>query len=109
VTDDRTFLQHILQAIDRIAQYTSEGEAAFLDDTMIQDAVIRNLEVIGEAVKNLSSETSSLHDDIPWRRMAGMRDRVIHGYFHVNLRLVWNVVETDLPRLRNRIKVMKES
>lgn len=109
MTDDRAFLQHILQAIDRIARYTSEGEDAFLDDTMIQDAVIRNLEVIGEAVKNLSSETRSMHDDIPWRRMAGMRDRVIHGYFHVNLRLVWNVVETDLPRLRNRIKLVKDS
>ena len=103
------FLHHMMKAIDRIAVYTSQGKRTFLDDSMIQDAVIRNLEVIGEAVKNLSPKIRSRHDDIPWRKISGMRDRVIHGYFHVNLRLVWNVVSSDLPPLRNRIKLMRDS
>ena len=102
------YLEHILQAIDRIAEYTSRGEETFRAEPMVQDAVIRNLEVIGEAVKNLSPDLRALHDDVPWRQIAAMRDRMIHGYFHVNLELVWSVVQKDIPPLRNRMKLLLE-
>ena len=69
--------------------YVSGGREAFLADTMIQDAVIRNLEVIGEAVKNLSSELRVQHPDVPWTRIAGMRDVLIHEYFGVRVETVW--------------------
>jgi uncharacterized protein with HEPN domain len=84
-------------AIARIESYVSGGHAAFLADTMIQDAVIRNLEVIGEAVKNLSSELRVQHPDVPWTRIAGMRDVLIHEYFGVRVQTVWAAVENRLP------------
>lgn len=76
--DDRVYLRHIRDAITRIESYVGGGREAFLADNMIQDAVIRNLEVIGEAVKNLSSDLRAQHPDIPWTRIAGMRDVLIH-------------------------------
>ena len=70
---------------------------------MIQDAVIRTLEVMGEAVRKVPESTRSAHPEIPWRQIAGTRDRVIHGYFTVDLGIVWEIVETELPSLRERL------
>jgi len=70
---------------------------------MVQDAVIRNLEIIGEAVKHLTEQTRSKHPDIPWAAIAGMRDRLIHDYFHVDLNIAWDVVENDLETLRGTL------
>jgi uncharacterized protein with HEPN domain len=99
VKDDRIYLRHILEAIHDIQQYASVGRDGFMADTMRQDALIRKLEVIGEAVKNLSDATKERQPEIPWRRIAGMRDRLTHDYFGVDLALVWISVERDLPRL----------
>ncbi len=71
---------------------------------MIQDAVIRNLEIIGEAVKNLSADLRDRHPDIPWGRIAGLRDVLIHQYFGVRLQTVWNAVENRLPELKGHIE-----
>ena len=71
-----------------------------------QDAVVRNLEIIGEAVKRLSPDLTGAHSDVPWRQIAGMRDKLIHDYFGVDLDLVWAVVEQELPTLRTRIAAM---
>ncbi len=90
---------HILDSIARIERYTEAGKNAFLADTLIQDAVLRNLEVIGEAVKQLSEEARAAAPEILWRRIAGMRDKLIHDYLGVSLELVWGVVERELPRL----------
>ena len=97
--DDRVYLQHIRDAISRILSYTASGREAFLATPQAQDAVIRNLEIIGEAVKHLSAELRQQHPDIPWKRIAGMRDEMIHEYFGVDLRIVWNVIEQHLPVL----------
>jgi uncharacterized protein with HEPN domain len=78
VKDDRVYLEHIRDALDDIATYTSIGRAAFFDDRMRQDATLRKLEVVGQAVKNPSEETRSKRSDIPWKQIAGMRDKVIH-------------------------------
>jgi uncharacterized protein with HEPN domain len=72
-------------------------------DARTQDAVIRNLEVMGEAVKNLSESLKARHAEIPWRRIAGMRDKMIHEYFGVNLQLVWDAIEHEVPRLKEKI------
>lgn len=103
---DRIYLLHIWDAIQRISEYTAEGKGAFLSSPMIQDAVVRNLEIIGEAVKNLSDSLKASHGNIPWKSIAGMRDKVIHEYFGVNLELVWEAVERDLPELRVAIYSM---
>lgn len=101
--NDRVYLEHILEAIGDIQQYTADGHNGFLSDRMQQDAVIRKLQVIGEAVKNLSDATTAAHPYVPWRRIAGMRDRLTHAYFGVDLALVWVVVDTQLPSLRDAV------
>ena len=102
--DDRIYLQHIRDAISRIVSYTAGGREAFLATPQAQDAVIRNLEIIGEAVKHLSPDLRQQHPDIPWKQIAGMRDEMIHEYFGVDVAIVWKVVERHLPTLRQTIE-----
>jgi uncharacterized protein with HEPN domain len=104
VKDDRVYLAHIRDAIGRIDAYTSGGRDRFFAETVVQDAVIRNLEVIGEAVKCLSDEARSACPDVPWKPIAGMRDVLIHHYFGVKLETVWQVVIEHLPPLRERVE-----
>jgi uncharacterized protein with HEPN domain len=104
--DPQVYLLHIRDATERVLRYTAEGKSAFLADPKTQDAVVRNLEIIGEAVKNLPDLLKAGHPDIPWKQMAGMRDKVIHEYFGVNLQLVWEVVERELPALRQKIEMI---
>ena len=101
--DDRVYLGHIRDAIHDIEEYTAGGRDAFMSDRMRQDAVIRKLEIIGEAVKHLVEETTQRRPDIPWKRIAGMRDRLTHDYFGVDLALVWTAVERDVPQLRSAV------
>jgi uncharacterized protein with HEPN domain len=103
VKDDRAYLLHVRDAIDAVLAYTTGGRAQFFTDRKTQDAVIRNLEIIGEAVKHLSEDVTSAHPDVPWRQIAGMRDKLVHDYFGVDLELVWQVVEQELPSLRARV------
>jgi len=101
---DQLFLRHMLGAIDDIAQFTAEGKTVFMADRKTQSAVVRQLEIIGEAVKNLSSEMTASAPAVPWRLIAGTRDRLIHAYFSVNLDAVWAMVEQDLPALRRNVE-----
>ena len=87
----------------RIAEYTAGGEQQFLASRLIQDGVVRNLEVIGEATKNLSTELREANPAIPWRQIAGMRDVLIHDYLKVNLSRVWLTVFTDLHDRRTTV------
>ena len=102
--DDRAYLEHIRDALADIATYTSAGRDAFFDERIRQDATLRKLEVIGQAVKNLSEESKSRRPQIPWKQIAGMSDKVIHDYFGVNLEIVWAVVEKDLPQLERAVR-----
>lgn len=85
---DVAYLSHIRDAARRIQDYTRDGQEAFMASTLIQDAVIRNLEIIGEATKALSPVFRKQHPNIPWSSMAGMRDVLIHGYMGVDLKIV---------------------
>jgi uncharacterized protein with HEPN domain len=95
--DPRVYLAHILECAEKVRRYIAAGEETFQRDTMIQDAVIRNFEVIGEAVKRLPEEYRIQHPEIPWRLMAGFRDVLIHGYEGVDLKRVWLVATKELP------------
>lgn len=106
--DERAYLLHVLEAVDAILEYTADGRAAFFADRKTRDAVIRNVEIIGQAVKGLSDRTRALQPDVPWRRIAGMRDKLIHEYFGVDLALVWDVVERELPALRPQVEALIE-
>ena len=98
---DVTLVQDILEAIDRISRYTAGlSYTVFVDDTLIQDAVVRNLEIIGEAVKALSPDFRKKRKNVRWQDIAGMRDRLIHDYAGVNWEIVWDVVQTKLPELK---------
>ena len=104
--DDRFYLLHIRDALADLRTYTATGRDAFFGERMRQDGVIRKLEVIGEAVKGLSAETRARCPEVPWRQIAGMRDKMIHEYFGVNLELVWAVVARDLPGLEQAVAVL---
>ncbi|EDX77630.1 conserved hypothetical protein [Coleofasciculus chthonoplastes PCC 7420] len=97
------YLSNISECIGNIETYTKEGKTAFFQNRMMQDAVIRNLEIIGEATKRLSPEIRNQYPDIPWRQIAGLRDVLIHDYLRVDLEEVWRIVEINLPDLKTRI------
>ena len=101
---DRLYLGHILEAIAAIESFTSDGRAEFLRDLKTQSAVVRQLEIIGEAVKNLSAQLTAREMSVPWRLIAGSRDRLIHAYFKVDLEAVWAMVEQDLPALKANVR-----
>jgi len=102
--DERVYLQHILDAIARIDEYlTGIDEDNFHQIHLVQDGVIRQLEIIGEATKQVSPETRSQYPQIPWQDVAGMRDKLIHHYFGVDLNTVWLTVKEDLPSLKETV------
>ena len=103
------YLEHIVEAIERVQRYTtSMTEQGFLQDEMTQDAVVRNIEVIGEAAKNIQQvdpDVSSKHAEIPWQVMYAMRNRLSHGYDTIDYEIVWNLIQNDLPNLHRLVKV----
>ena len=101
--DDKVFLQNILECIVKIEKYTNSGKEEFMSSDLIQDAVIRNLEIVGEATKRVSQRIKEQHQEIPWRQMAGLRDVLIHDYMGISLKIVWNVVLNELPQLKVKI------
>jgi len=102
--DDTVYLRHIFDAIKKVEEYTTGmNEESFFASDKTQDAVIRQLEIIGEATKRITINTRSNHGGIPWKDMAGMRDKLIHDYFGVDINAVWQTVEEDLPFLKNEV------
>lgn len=101
--DDRLYLEHLREAIDKIAAYTANGREDFFHNPMMQDAVIRNFEIIGEAVKRLSESPKVKFPGVPWRRVAGFRDVLIHDYMGVDATEVWNIIQNHLPTLRQAV------
>ncbi|WP_454724609.1 MULTISPECIES: HepT-like ribonuclease domain-containing protein [Cupriavidus] len=107
------YLEHILQAIDRISRYTKEmDQLVFLGNEMAQDAVIRNIEIIGEASHNIEDhypEFAAAHPELPLAFAYQMRNAVAHGYFAVDLEIVWKTLQNDLPGLRRQVEISRQS
>ena len=102
---DKEFLLDMIEAIKRIELYTNElSYQDFLEKIETQDAVVRNFEIIGEAVKNISKKMKTLYNNVQWKEIAGMRDKVIHFYFGVNWDIVWKAAKDDLPQLKEKIE-----
>lgn len=104
------FLYDILESIRRIEYYTKNITfEELLKDIMIQDAVVRNIEIIGEAVKNIPEEFKKKYNKLEWKKIAGMRDKIIHFYFGVSLEVVWKSIKEKLPSFKQEIeKIIKE-
>ncbi|MHA1210214.1 MAG: HepT-like ribonuclease domain-containing protein [Candidatus Freyarchaeota archaeon] len=113
--DYKLFLRDIIQAMESIEKFV-EGMSyeEFREDDKTSSAVIRKFEVIGEATKNIPKGVRNKHPEIPWKRMAGMRDRLIHGYFTIDHKLVWNAIKLEIPDLKPKLqelltKLVKEA
>lgn len=102
-------MRHILDAVSRIEEYTKEIEYKnFMENHLVQDGVIRQIEIIGEATKRLSDKTRDNYPDVPWKDMTGMRDKLIHDYLGVDIDAVWDTVKEDIPILKNKLKDLLE-
>ncbi len=106
---DTEFLSDISEAIRRIEIYTKDIDYEnFLEDIKTQDSVIRNLEIIGEPIKNISDDFKDKHPQILWKDWAGVRDKLIHHYFGINLEVVWYIIKEDLPSLKEEVRRVLE-
>ncbi len=105
--DDLVYIEHIQSSVNRIQSYTSGLNLdLFLENHMVQDAIVRQLEVIGEATKRISQDFRDQHQDIPWKDMAAMRDKLIHDYIEVDFKMVWNTARIDIPELERLLEAL---
>lgn len=104
---DKDFIGDIQEAMKAVALYTKGlTYKAFLEDRKTQDAVVRNFEVMGEAAKNISPAFRGKYPDVPWKEISGLRDKLIHFYFGIDYKIVWNITRKSLPKLRKQIKTI---
>ena len=104
--DDRLYLIHIQEAIERIEEYTQEGKEYFLEDRKTQDAVLRNLHTLAESSQRISGNLKEQYPLVDWRILSAFRNVVVHDYLGVSLSRVWDIVENDLPDLKEHIVVI---
>ena len=105
--DDSIYIDHILLSINNILIYTKDiSKEEFAKNTLIQDAVIRNFEIIGEATKKISPDFKKVNFEVPWKEMAGMRDKLIHDYIGIDIQVIWDTIQQDLPKLQKIIKAI---
>lgn len=108
---DKLYIVHVLEAIEKIEKYTkglNKGQFLSKDNEIVQDAVIRELQVIGEAVKSFSEGIKEQNLSLPWRDIEGMRNKLIHEYFRVDLKVVWGTIQKDLPMLKKAMNELVE-
>jgi len=107
--DPLIFIDHILESISAVKDYVAGlDKKKFFESTQVQDAVIRRVEIIGEAVRNFPKDIIREHPEVPWREIVDMRNLLIHEYFSVDLQETWNVIKQDLPKLERQIEKIKD-
>jgi len=104
--DDRERLLDILEAIERIDRYAVRGREAFEHDELIQNWITHQLQIIGEAAARITPDLRENRPEVPWRQIIGMRNVLTHGYFDIDLDIVWSVVERDLGKLRSQVEAI---
>ena len=109
IKSDLAYIDHILDCIRKINEFSKElSLKEFRKNELVQDGVIRNIEIIGEASKKISSDTKQTYYKIPWKEIAGMRDKLIHDYLGVDVDVVWKTIKTDIPVLEKLISEIEE-
>jgi uncharacterized protein with HEPN domain len=109
VTEDRLYLMHIADCISRIETYTAEGRDFFFSSTLIQDAVIRNLQTLAESSQRISTSLKTAHPSVEWRNIGAFRNVIVHNYLGIDLDQIWDIVESDLPELKLQIqRILRE-
>ena len=107
--DDKLYLIHIVECLERVASYVGEMDRdAFLASALVQDAVLRNLQVMAESTQQLSEGVKQAHAEIDWYRIAGFRNVLVHDYLGVDVERVWNIIETELPPFERAIRAMMD-
>jgi len=102
---DLTYLGDIFDAIQRVEGYTADvKKAEFFENPMMQDAVMLQIEIVGEAANSISDEFQEKHDDLPWVQMRALRNRTVHDYRGINLNIIWDTVQNDLPALKRQVQ-----
>ena len=104
--DDRLYVIHIGECLARIEQYVADGREALLHSTLIQDAVLRNLQTIGQSVSRLSDALRETHPEINWRSIIGLRNVLVHDYLGINLERIWDIIEHDVPDLQRTVEAI---
>ena len=105
--DYKTYLKDIIEAINRIETYTKNLDFdEFSDKSIYQDAIVRNLEIIDEAVKNIPNDLRKKYPNVEWRKIAGLRDILAHSYFGIDIEIVWDVVQNKIPELKEQINLI---
>ena len=107
--DDRLYLIHIRECIDRIFRYTADGGDAFLADTKTQDAVMRNLQTLAESTQRLSASLKAQYPEVEWRNIAAFRQVAVHDYLGIDLAQIWDIVADDLPKLDQQIAAILQA
>ena len=108
--DYRVYLEDILEAVSKIRQFTAGLTlATFSQDAKTLDAVVRNLEIVGEAVKHLTEDVRARYSGLDWKKIAGLRDILIHEYFGVNVEVIWDIVQHKLPDLEKATRALLAS
>jgi uncharacterized protein with HEPN domain len=106
--NDHAYTDHIINCIKKIRKFVKGiDKKEFSKNELIQDAIIRNFEVIGEASKKISPDFKKVYYDIPWKEISGMRDKLIHDYLGVDIDVIWKTIEIDLPILLKELKKIK--
>jgi len=109
IKDDLAYIEHILDCIRKINEFSNGlSLKEFKTNEMVQDAIIRNIEIIGEASKKISKDTKQTYYEIPWKEISGMRDKLIHDYLGVDVDVVWKTIKEDIPTLDRLIRSIKK-
>jgi len=108
--DRQVYLRHLADCLQRIREYTADGRQQFMNDRKTQDAVIRNLEIVGQIVRDLGPDSlAEQRPEVPWVRIAGTRNILAHQYLGVDLSLIWNIVERELSPLEHAVQLLLNS
>ncbi len=105
---DRDYLQHILECIEAVDQYTN-NQRELLDDPKTEDAVIRRLQVMAESCLHLTEDITSRHTEVSWQQIRNFRNRLVHQYLEIDIDLVWTIIQNDLPTLKSAVEQLLKS